>query len=98
MNDNDLEDRLRQFQPVGPPPELRALVVCAAGRSKRPGRNSWLEWIPAATAAAIAIAFSLLSANTRSDISNRLSQDERAHETVVAADAPPTLEELAGHE
>jgi anti-sigma factor RsiW len=95
---NDIEDRLRRFQPAGPPPALKARVVCAAGRPQRAGRR-WLEWVPVAAAAALAIVFSLLTAHTRSDISSRLSKDEHALEAIGAGpEIPSTLEQATDHD
>jgi hypothetical protein len=57
--DDDLEARLRRFQPVGPPPALRAHVVAPT-----PARRSW-PWAVAAAAALIAaVASHALSART----------------------------------
>lgn len=51
MNDEQLEDRLRQVRPAGPRPELRASIVAA-----RPAARAWPWAVAAAGLLAVAVA------------------------------------------
>ena len=61
MKDEDLEALLRAYRPLGPPPELRALVVASAERPRRP--SFVLEWLPTAAALLFTWLFYWLGAN-----------------------------------
>jgi hypothetical protein len=58
MNEPDVEDLLRRYRPVGPPPELRGRVVAPVP----PVRRAW-PW--AAAAAALLASVCVLQVSTR---------------------------------
>jgi len=84
MNDannmNDIEDKLRRFRPGGPPPDLRARVIAATQRGKP---NRLLEWVPAAVAAGVAVAFYLLGAGARADADAFFSEAQQQRTALV---------------
>lgn len=70
---DELEELLRRYAPAGPPPELRRRIVggvCLP--AARHARSILREWIPAATALALATMFYWLAANQEGALANRL--------------------------
>jgi len=84
MNDHDIEDRLRQFQPAGPPSELRARVAGVSRETRQAGRR-WIEWVPAAAAVLAAVMFYTLSAGARRDIAVRLQAADTDRASAVSS-------------
>ena len=78
---DELEDRLRRYRPVGPPPSLRARVAGAATSS---ARRRWV-WDGSAVAAALAFTFYVLAASTRRDLSQELTTIDPRREAIVRA-------------
>ena len=93
----ELEGRLRRYQPAAPPPELRARLIAAAARRDARvdgradvSRPSWtlLEWVPAAAVLAAALTLSVLAAGVRSELTFYSFSDaerEAMRRAVVAA-------------
>ncbi|MEP7309313.1 MAG: hypothetical protein ABJA98_27735 [Acidobacteriota bacterium] len=76
---DELEERLRRYRPVGPPPGLRARVV---GPARTPARRR-LAWLPCAAAAAVAITFYSLAAGVRREVAAEISKEETRREAIV---------------
>jgi hypothetical protein len=87
---DELEERLRRYRPVGPPPGLRARVVVDA---RTPARRR-LAWLPSVAAAAAAVAFYVLAASARRDLSDELKTRDPRPEAIAGALAA----ELGGDE
>jgi hypothetical protein len=87
---DELEQRLSRYRPVSPPPGLRARVVAIA---PPPARRRW-AWIPSVAAAAAAVAFYVLAASARRDLSDEL----RARDPRPEAMARALAGELGGGE
>jgi len=75
---------------VGPPPGLRARVLVPA---RTPARRR-LAWLPSVAAAAAAVAFYMLAASARRDLSDELRTGEPRSEAIARALAA----ELGGDE
>jgi hypothetical protein len=78
---DDFEERLRRYRPVGPPSDLRAGIVAAAGK---PASVRW-AWIPSAAAAAAAFAFYVLAASARRDLAADLTKTDPRREAIIRA-------------
>jgi len=70
---DDLDSVLKRFRPAGPPGELRARVVTAAGvaQALTPAR-AIAEWLPAAAAVLLVVLFHWLAANERQQIESHV--------------------------
>jgi hypothetical protein len=87
---DELEERLRRYRPVGPPPGLRARVVALA---RTPARRR-LAWLPSVAAAAAAVVFYVLAAGARRDLFDELRTRDPRPEAITRALAA----ELGGDE
>jgi hypothetical protein len=79
-NMNDIEEQVRRYRPVGPPDALRARVIAANQRGKP---NRLLEWLPAAVAAGVAVAFYMLGAGARADADAFFSEAQQQRAALV---------------
>lgn len=79
----DIEDRLRQLQPPGPPAELRGRVVGAVRSGSRTSRGRLLEWVPAAIAAGVAVGFYLAGAGVRARTDGQIAGAARERESAI---------------
>ncbi len=78
----DPEERLRRFQPAGPPPDLRARVIESA-RSPQP--STLRDWLPAlATAALIALLY-VVGTGIRARAYSQIVDPGDIHEIEVTA-------------
>ena len=87
---DELEERLRRYRPVSPPPGLRGQVVALA---RTPARRR-VAWLPSMAAAAAAVVFYVLAATTRRDLSDELRTRDPRPEAIAHALAS----ELGGDE
>ena len=78
---DELEERLRTYRPVGPPPGLRRRVVALAQTRAR----RRLAWLPSLAAAAAAVAFYALAASARRDLASELSTHDPRPEAMARA-------------
>ena len=81
---DDFEERLQQYRPVGPSPELRARVVAVV-----PTRHAWSfvrEWLPAAVAVMATLLFYWMSAVERDRIAARFTPVPPIDQAVAASD------------
>lgn len=83
MTEHDLEDLLRRYRPVGPPPELRARIAAAAAAAPR-------TWPWAAAAAALLAGVCVIHLSTRS-VYDRIGESVAPVHVSMFADYP-TLE------
>ena len=74
--DDELERRLREFRPVGPPEELRARVIGAASTSRR-GRQ-WIAWWSVAAALCGALLLHWRSGQLYDRLAAAVGEDEAA--------------------
>ena len=77
----DIEERIREYRPAGPPAELRAHVIDGAATAARRRARVWLAWLPAAAAATLIVVFQYLGARAQRDIDART--DDPAREELV---------------
>jgi hypothetical protein len=88
----DVEDRLREYRPAGPPRQLRDGVMRAAAASVAhagvvppvPGSRVLHGWLAPALGAGVAAVFYLLASGVRTDVASRLAEADRAREAMVA--------------
>jgi hypothetical protein len=64
MDDRDLEARLREYRPVGPPPELLVRLADARADSRR-AKAGALAWLPAVAALLLTALFYWLADDQR---------------------------------
>ncbi len=79
-DDRDLEERLRRYQPAGPPDELRRRVMRAA-EGENAGRSLWPFWSLAAASVVALVVLQVLTAQTYRGVWRAVDVDrERARE------------------
>lgn len=74
MNDSDIEDLLRKYRPVGPPPRLRARILSA---QNAPRVWPWASAAAALLASALALHFAVRHETAAAD--PRMATDPAVH-------------------
>jgi hypothetical protein len=88
MTEHDLEDLLRRYRPLGPPPELRARIAAAAAPAPR-------TWPWAAAAAALLAGVCITHLSTRS-VYERLGESVAPAQESTFADYPALERAIEG--